>query len=188
MERKRVGALMKERFQEDFKWENVDLREYEETLSQSRFVICPAGAGFDTSCVWGSQVVGTIPIVESGSGMERLLGTLPVLLVQDFDEVTPELLKSIYPYFLLHAKDWRWDSHTKSAWFSEFNNLDVNKASEKYPFVRSSKKFVLPPECAGKWTKDFTIEEDNYHQVCRPLSTMRTRASASSNDFDIGFR
>merc|ERR1712032_760128 len=128
MERKRVSDLMKERFKDDFLFAKVDKLEYEKTLSQSRFVICPAGAGFDTSCVWGSQVVGTIPIVERGSGMERLLGTLPVLLVQDFDEVTPELLKSIYPYFRLHAKDWRWDLHTKSVWFSEFSDLDGSKA------------------------------------------------------------
>merc|ERR1719382_1523567 len=139
---------MEERFKEDFLFETVDLREYEETLSQSRFVICPAGAGFDTSCVWGSQVVGTIPIVESGSGMERLLGTLPVLLVRDYDEVTPKLLKSIYPYFQFHAKDWRWDLHTKSAWLSEFSDLDASKAAEKYPILGSSKKFALPPECA----------------------------------------
>lgn len=76
---------------------------YLNDLSISKFVLCPRGNGLDTHRTWEALLMGAIPIVRS-STLDPLYDELPVLIVREWNEVTPELLK----------KKWRELSSMKS--------------------------------------------------------------------------
>lgn len=59
--------------------------------AQHKFVLAPRGHGLDTHRLWEALYMGCIPIVRR-STMDPLLEALPVLLVDDYREVTPDRL------------------------------------------------------------------------------------------------
>lgn len=59
--------------------------------AQYAFVVSPAGAGTDCHRTWEALVLGCVPIVKR-SGITSLFDDLPVIVVQDWSEVTRELL------------------------------------------------------------------------------------------------
>jgi hypothetical protein len=68
------------------------VREYLMALGQHRFVLSPRGNGLDAHRTWEALLVGAIPIVRS-SALNPLYDGLPVLIVNDWPEVTPALLR-----------------------------------------------------------------------------------------------
>lgn len=87
--------------------------EYLRDLAESKFVLCPRGNGLDCHRAWESIYMGAIPIVKS-SASDSLFEKLPVLIVQDWSEVTEELLSqkydeiwsNSYSYDSLHLNFW----------------------------------------------------------------------------------
>jgi hypothetical protein len=69
---------------------------YLQELQRSKFILAPSGLGWDCYRIWEALYMGTIPIIEmynrSVDGWRRSLDDLPVLRVQYYNEVTPELL------------------------------------------------------------------------------------------------
>jgi hypothetical protein len=63
-------------------------------LRNHRFCLCPSGNGIDTHRIWESIYVGTIPIVKHNLVHSDWM-ELPILFVNDWSEVTPELLESV---------------------------------------------------------------------------------------------
>ncbi|MFL5908065.1 MAG: hypothetical protein ACJ75Z_10790 [Solirubrobacterales bacterium] len=63
-------------------------------LARHRFCACPRGNGIDTHRFWESQYLGVIPVVERSLQSEhwRKCG-LPLLITQDWSEVTPDWLE-----------------------------------------------------------------------------------------------
>lgn len=59
--------------------------------AQFEFVVSPAGAGTDCHRTWEALALGCVPIVKQ-SGITSLFDDLPVIVVQDWSEVTRELL------------------------------------------------------------------------------------------------
>jgi hypothetical protein len=68
--------------------------EYIQDVHSHRFMICPPGAGFDCHRVWESLYLGTVPIVLRSPAMEYF-SELPILFVDDWDEVTREFLEGV---------------------------------------------------------------------------------------------
>ena len=67
----------------------------------SKFVLCPPGLGADSYRIWEVLYLGAIPVVErTGGGWDDIFLDLPVLLVDDFGDVTQELLEASYPRLL----------------------------------------------------------------------------------------
>lgn len=85
-------------------------------VAQSKFVLCPSGLGFDTYRLWETLLLGSIPIVESNAGMDRTYARLPVLVVQDYSQVTPKLLEEMYPCFERYIPEYRYEHLTQSYW------------------------------------------------------------------------
>ena len=95
--------------------QKLGVREYLMTLGQHRFVLSPRGNGLDAHRTWEALLVGTIPIVRS-SALNPLYERLPVLIVRDWSDVTPALLrrflatyevrKPFYHYERLFADYW----------------------------------------------------------------------------------
>jgi hypothetical protein len=61
-------------------------------VASSAFEIAPRGIAWDTYRLWESLYVGTIPIVRT-SPLDGLYSGLPVLIIQDWKEVTDDFLR-----------------------------------------------------------------------------------------------
>lgn len=72
-----------------------NFKEYITELAQHKFVISPPGLGPDCYRVWESCLAGTIPIVQH-SHMDKMYEGLPVLLIDNWKEVTEEFLYEKY--------------------------------------------------------------------------------------------
>ena len=64
-------------------------------VAASKFEISPRGAALDTYRLWESLYVGTIPVVKT-SHLDSLYADLPVLIIQNWKDVTPEFLNEKY--------------------------------------------------------------------------------------------
>ena len=107
-----------------------DGSDYLELLRTSKFVLCPSGLGWDTYRAWEALVLGAIPILETyyrRDGFYRAFADLPVLWVDHFDNVTPEMLEREYPRILLGAKEYVFEKLTNQWWIDLINS---------YRFVR----------------------------------------------------
>jgi hypothetical protein len=63
-----------------------------EALVRHYFVLCPPGNGVDTHRMWEVLLAGAVPVVKRSQAMESF-SNLPILFVDDFREVTKELLE-----------------------------------------------------------------------------------------------
>ncbi len=72
-----------------------NFRDYLLDLAQSQFVLSPRGNGLDSHRLWESLLMGSIPIVKT-SALDAVYDGLPVLVVNQWEEITPELLQAKY--------------------------------------------------------------------------------------------
>lgn len=80
------------------------LTAYANYLQRSKFVACPEGAGLDSYRVWEVIYSGAIPIVQNSYMNQRYAQLLPMLLVNNFGEVTQELLSDKYNTYQNHDR------------------------------------------------------------------------------------
>ncbi len=73
----------------------VPFGKYMNDMSQHKFTLAPRGVGPDTYRAWEAMLVGSIPIVQS-SQLNSLYADLPVLIVQKWEDITPEFLEQKY--------------------------------------------------------------------------------------------
>jgi hypothetical protein len=72
----------------------VPWRDYLDLLGSHRFSACPRGNGLDTHRFWESQYLGVVPVVERTVLAEHWSAQgLPVVIVDDWREVTPQRLR-----------------------------------------------------------------------------------------------
>ena len=65
-------------------------------LTRARLVLCLPGVGAETYRMWESVFAGAVAIVERGFGLERTVNRLPVLFVDDFADLSEQLLMQAY--------------------------------------------------------------------------------------------
>jgi hypothetical protein len=70
-------------------------KDYLEDLTRCKFVISPAGTGLDCFRTWEVLLMGATPVMLH-STLDPLFEGLPVLLVNNWSEVTEEFLKAAY--------------------------------------------------------------------------------------------
>jgi len=73
-------------------------RSYLMDLAHSKFILSPRGNGLDCHRTWEALYMGSIPIVKT-STLDRLYEDLPVVIVNDWNEVNPEFLEKEYNEF-----------------------------------------------------------------------------------------
>lgn len=86
---------------------------YLENLYTHKFVICPEGNGMDTHRTWECLYLGTIPI-EKRNINNQFYSDLPILLVDDWEEVTEEFLEAAFPMF--QKQTWNRNKLTFEYW------------------------------------------------------------------------
>jgi len=62
---------------------------------RSKFIVSPRGNGIDCCRVWESLYLETIPVLKTSS-LDSLYEDLPVLIVQNWTDVTREFLEKKY--------------------------------------------------------------------------------------------
>ncbi|MBS1986309.1 hypothetical protein JST99_00040 [Candidatus Dependentiae bacterium] len=77
--------------------EHTGLTPYEHLaeLADHLFVLSPRGNGLDTHRTWEALLMGAIPIVQT-SASDSMYDELPVLIINDWSEVTEEFLHDAY--------------------------------------------------------------------------------------------
>ena len=75
---------------------------------------------------------------------------LPALFVEDFDELTPELLRTAYVEALYRAKDFEFKRLTMNYWFSVIGNVSAAKSTQPlldaFPLEAEEPNFARPRE------------------------------------------
>ena len=75
---------------------------YMKEMAEYKFTLSPRGTAPDTYRTWEALLAGTIPIVKT-SHLDELYPNLPVLIIQDWEQVTEEFLELKYQE-MLHKK------------------------------------------------------------------------------------
>ena len=87
-------------------------------------------------------------IAERGAGMDRTFWRLPVLLVDDFSQVTPELLRTAYVEAIYRARDFEFQRLRQSFWWSLIMNVSATRSIEplldKFPMDAEDPTFTRP--------------------------------------------
>jgi hypothetical protein len=68
---------------------------YLNELASCKFAAAPRGNGLDTHRLWESLYLGSYPIVKT-SFLDSLYADLPVVIIEDWSQVTEEFLKEKY--------------------------------------------------------------------------------------------
>ncbi len=87
-----IGEIFK-----DKPWATVThlpYREYLTEMKKHKFVLCPSGNGIESARNWETLYMKRIPVFKRHPYLEEMFKEFPVLFVDDFEEVTEDLLKA----------------------------------------------------------------------------------------------
>ena len=87
-----MDILLKKGFNKN---NNLPWNDYIEELSQYKFCVSPRGNGVDCHRTWECLYLGVIPIVEKSIQMNGF-SDLPILFVEDYNNITEDYLISVY--------------------------------------------------------------------------------------------
>jgi hypothetical protein len=93
---------------------------YLRDLTKSIFVISPPGGGIDCHRTWEALLFGCYPVLKSTT-LDPLFDDLPVVIVQDWAEVTPEFLQERYRE--LRSRTWSRDKLYSPYWFQKVHEI-----------------------------------------------------------------
>lgn len=144
----------------------VDRSHYYAKLATARFGLSLPGLGYDCYRTWEILTVGAILVVERGFGMDRTFWRLPVLLLKDFAELTPDMLKQAYVEAMYRRDDFEFDRLHYSYWIQLLTDVsvakDVGPMVRRHPMAAEDPTFTRPlraytcgahGELCGKGTK-----------------------------------
>ena len=104
--------------------ERKPFAQYMKELSQFRFVASPNRLGTDCHRTWEAMLVGTIPIV-TRSSIAKLFDDLPVLIIDDWNQVTREFLEQKFEE--ITSKSYNLKKLYADYWFDQ-----IRKVQQKY--------------------------------------------------------
>jgi hypothetical protein len=87
--------------------------------SKFAFTLSPIGHGLDCHRTWEALILGSIPIVKS-SPLDSLYDGLPVLIINDWREISKDLLKDTINKF--KQIDFNYDKITSKYWINKIRN------------------------------------------------------------------
>lgn len=103
---------------------------FEETMRQTRehkYVFAPPGNGMCTHRMWEAIYLGAVPIVKRSVHTEAF-EDLPILLVDQWDQVTQELLESTWDDF--NKRQWNMEKATLRYWRQRMRSWDGEYSKE----------------------------------------------------------
>lgn len=88
---------------------------YLRSLGRHRFILSPRGNGLDSHRTWEALLVGTVPIVRR-SALDSLYDSLPVLVVDDWTEVTVDRLERFYREYKIRQSWYHYEKLFADYW------------------------------------------------------------------------
>lgn len=117
-------------------------------ISTSIAVLAMAGFGFDTYRLWETLALGSIPILEHGFGFERTLWKLPALFVDDYSELTSDIIRLAYVEALYRVDEWDYTRLTRKHWqdlvFQTSVTESLDYVMERHPMSAVDANFTRP--------------------------------------------
>ena len=89
-----------------FYQKSIDLWTHYISVGRSKFVFSPPGMGMDCYRTWEALYLGSIPIVINSS-LDAIFEQLPVLIVDDYQMITFDFLKTVYENMTKDTYDYR---------------------------------------------------------------------------------
>jgi hypothetical protein len=88
-------------------------------ITQYSFVLSPFGIGMDCHRTWEALCLGAIPILKAPN-FQKMFEDLPVLIVNEWNEITRELLDKTIEEF--KTREFKYEKLTLQYWVTCFNN------------------------------------------------------------------
>jgi len=98
----------------------VDFNSYIINIASHKFVICPDGNGCDSHRIWETLYMRNIPIVIRHTFLEEFAKYLPILIVDNWNEITEEFLNEQYEIF--SKRTYNYDLLNFSYWEDKLNH------------------------------------------------------------------
>lgn len=121
---------------------------FRNSLFQSAMILAMPGLGYDTYRLWETLYSGAVPVLERGFGMDRTLHKLPALLVDDFADLTPKLLRQAYLEILYRADEWEYERITKQYWerllYEVADSASLEPMLKRHPMSAEEADFTRP--------------------------------------------
>ncbi|MBS0628202.1 MAG: hypothetical protein JSS09_08335, partial [Verrucomicrobia bacterium] len=99
-----------------------DTRSYLIDISEHKFVLSPRGHGLDCHRTWETLLMGSFPIVAT-STLDPLYKDLPVVIINDWQEVTPEFLEIKYQELTSSDKTYNFAKLYMPYWLDKMNEI-----------------------------------------------------------------
>lgn len=93
------------------------------SIRNHEFVLCPRGNGIDTHRLWETLYMGSIPIVRADIA-HRDWTDLPILIVNDWSDVTEDRLRATRAEFA--TRTWNWSKLKIGYWVQKIHNESRN--------------------------------------------------------------
>jgi hypothetical protein len=119
-------------------------------MGRAKFGLSLPGLGYDCFRLWELMLLGTIPVIERGIGFDRSLWRLPALIVDDFADVSTELLQQAYVDALYHAHEFEFQRLRQSYWeellFRSSVEQSIDFMLRQHPMEAEDPAFTRPRE------------------------------------------
>lgn len=102
---------------------NKNHNQFLHDLATSFFVLSPEGRGIDCHRTWEALYCGTIPIIKNSS-INELFEALPVLIINDWQEITQEYLENLYKQMC--EKKYNMEKLYADYWFKKIKQIQNN--------------------------------------------------------------
>jgi len=112
-----ISSILQEKNSVVVQEARLSYEEYIEGMSKHKFIVCPPGNGVDTHRVWEALYIGCIPVVLNHRIYKDY--DLPMIRVNNWKEITPELLQQSITENKEQAYMKFWENRIKE----EFNKL-----------------------------------------------------------------
>ena len=123
--RRHAVEILGNRF--EMKTDLVKWEEYVDELIDSKFCLSLAGKGMDCYRTWEALTFGVIPIVLRTKHMDSIYNDLPVLIIDDLNEISEEFLNIQFEIMMQNVKNkYNLNKLTSSYWIDFiFNNINL---------------------------------------------------------------
>lgn len=107
---------------------------YIQEVPDYRFVLSPRGNGLDTHRTWEALLLGSYPIVIT-STLDPLYEDLPVLILKQWEDLTPELLMMKYEEF--SKGQWNFEKLYFKYWFDQVKDMQKTLREEISQYLKN---------------------------------------------------
>jgi hypothetical protein len=117
-------------------------------VASSVAILCMPGFGYDTYRLWETLTLGSLAVLERGVGLERTCWKLPVLFVDDYADLTAELIREAYVEAIYRADEWEYERLTMKFWrdtvFEVARTEDISFFMNRHPMKAIDPTFTRP--------------------------------------------